>query len=392
MMVEQFIDRLEQQGLLDKETLADLRRKVVRAKGKKITPKALAKYLVDRGHLTRFQAIKLVGDISALPDSGTIRAGKPKTEDKANSDELRLLPDDLVGPMRETLELPTAPAGKSPEQIGLDELTAIDDDLMTPKPAAAKPADLPPETPAAKAKRPEAVTRTATRKPESVPAPPPAPAKSFEPPPSVAPAADDLLSDLESAGRLSGASGGGTKPPLQRKLQKTSEWDSMLLLSGGVSLGVLLVIGAFLYMSLTKGAAEDMIGAAETAYGKESYTEAIRLYDDYLEAHPRHEKASRRVCIAKSLECGRFTEPPTKVSRSRRKCSPWSKRKRVSRTPAMSLRAFCRRLRRLCGRGAPGERNIRSASTPGQGGRRDETGRQRQLCHLRTPQDPTGVD
>ena len=73
MMVEQFIDRLEQQGLLDKETLADLRRKVARAKGKKITPEALAKYLVDRGHLTRFQAIKLVGDISALPDSGTLR-------------------------------------------------------------------------------------------------------------------------------------------------------------------------------------------------------------------------------------------------------------------------------------------------------------------------------
>ncbi len=66
----------------------------------------------------------------------------------------------------------------------------------------------------------------------------------------------------------------------------------MLLLVGGASLGVLLVIGAFLYMSLTRGAAEDLFGAADTAYGDQSYSLAIRLYDEYLEAYPKHEKAS----------------------------------------------------------------------------------------------------
>ena len=300
MMVEQFIDRLEQQGLLDKETLADLRRKVARAKGKKITPEALAKYLVDRGHLTRFQAIKLVGDVSAVPDSGPVKIVKPKADEKAHPDEFQLLPDDLVGPMRETLELPTGPApdAKSQARNELDELTAIDDDILSPKPNAApvaKPADTPVDTPVEpKPQKAKAapVAKPAPRKPEPAPAPPPAPVKGPEPPPPVAPPADDLLSDLETTGR-SAAGGSAAKPPLQRKLHKASEWDSVLLLVGGASLGVLLVIGAFLYMSLTRGAAEDMIGAAETAYGKESYTEAIRLYDDYLEAHPRHEKASR---------------------------------------------------------------------------------------------------
>ena len=38
MMVEQFIDRLEQQGLLDKSVIDDLRRKVAKVKGKKVTP------------------------------------------------------------------------------------------------------------------------------------------------------------------------------------------------------------------------------------------------------------------------------------------------------------------------------------------------------------------
>ena len=51
MMIEQFIERLEQQGLLDKEVVDDLRRKVARVKGKRITPEAIAKYLVDKGHL-----------------------------------------------------------------------------------------------------------------------------------------------------------------------------------------------------------------------------------------------------------------------------------------------------------------------------------------------------
>ncbi len=65
----------------------------------------------------------------------------------------------------------------------------------------------------------------------------------------------------------------------------------MLLLVGGASLGVLLIIGGFLYFSLTRGAAEDMFGAAETAYGNESYAQSIKLYDKYLEDYPTHEKA-----------------------------------------------------------------------------------------------------
>ena len=78
MKVEQFIDRLEQQGLLDKDTLAELRRKVAQSKGKKVTPEAIAKYLVDRGHLTQFQAIKLVGDAASLRDAAGERGGKPR--------------------------------------------------------------------------------------------------------------------------------------------------------------------------------------------------------------------------------------------------------------------------------------------------------------------------
>ena len=87
MMVEQFIDRLEQQGLLDKNIIDELRRKVAQVKGKKVTPEAIAKYLVDRGHLTRFQATKLVNEITSRPDAVVDPGAKSK------SGELRLAPD-----------------------------------------------------------------------------------------------------------------------------------------------------------------------------------------------------------------------------------------------------------------------------------------------------------
>ena len=72
MMIEQFIDRLEQQGLLDQGDVDDLRRRIARIKGKKITPEAIAKYLVDKGRLTRFQATKLVNDVTNLLDAGPV--------------------------------------------------------------------------------------------------------------------------------------------------------------------------------------------------------------------------------------------------------------------------------------------------------------------------------
>ncbi len=294
MKVEQFIDRLEQQGLLDQATLTELRRKVARSSNRKITPEALAKYLVDRGHLTRFQATKLVGDVSALLDSATDRPAKSKADDKAQSDELRLLPDDVKAPLQETLDLPTTSARvkQKPPRDEVDLLTDIQGDDLLPPNSVGKPAVPPPEAPvAASVPKPAPSPSVRTPEPQRPAVPPPAPRRSPEVVPTAR-VADDLLADLESAGKVT-PSRGKALPPEKHKHPKANEWDSVLLLVGGASLGVLLVLGAFLYLSLTRGAAEDMLGLAEGAYRKESFTEATRLYDEYLEAHPRHERASR---------------------------------------------------------------------------------------------------
>src|SRR5437763_6911890 len=53
------LDLAEQQGLLDVKAIAELRRQVAESKFI-VTPEAIAKVLVDHGHLTPFQARKLV--------------------------------------------------------------------------------------------------------------------------------------------------------------------------------------------------------------------------------------------------------------------------------------------------------------------------------------------
>jgi outer membrane protein assembly factor BamB len=290
MMVEQFIDRLAQQGLLDKSVIDELRRKVAKVKGKKVTPEAIAKYLVDRGHLTRFQATKLVNEFTSLPEGGD------ETGAKSKSDELRLAPASEPSGRRDAPGPPRSAARQPTIDDEVDDLTAIDHDWGQGPVAAGAAA-------AERARDVEVEKQPKAVKPVQPPAPPPATPVAPPPTPGLVravPLTDDLFTDLEASGTatLAGsdphnrAGRGRGQDPAQRKLQKTNEWDSMLLLVGGAALGVMLVIGAFLYMSLIKGAAEERFAAAEKAYSEQAYAQAMHLYDDFLESYPSHEDAS----------------------------------------------------------------------------------------------------
>src|SRR6476469_834651 len=82
------MDLAEQQGLLDVKAIAELRRQVAESKFV-VTPEAIAKVLVDHGHLTPFQARKLVsqamgnepdraGDGSTAEDCVPLKPAKVK--------------------------------------------------------------------------------------------------------------------------------------------------------------------------------------------------------------------------------------------------------------------------------------------------------------------------
>src|SRR5437764_7808433 len=76
------LDLAEQQGLLDGKAIAELRRQVAESKFI-ITPEAIAKVLVDHGHLTPFQARKLVSQALANePDPVEERVAEKPTPRK----------------------------------------------------------------------------------------------------------------------------------------------------------------------------------------------------------------------------------------------------------------------------------------------------------------------
>ena len=63
-LAQRVMDLAEQQELLDGKAIAELRKQVAQSKFI-ITPEAIAKVLVDHGHLTPFQARKLVSQALA---------------------------------------------------------------------------------------------------------------------------------------------------------------------------------------------------------------------------------------------------------------------------------------------------------------------------------------
>jgi len=68
MSASKVLDLAERQGLLEPKVIGDLRRQVAESKFV-VTPEALAKVLVDRGHLTPFQARHRVSTALAVsPD------------------------------------------------------------------------------------------------------------------------------------------------------------------------------------------------------------------------------------------------------------------------------------------------------------------------------------
>ncbi len=81
MSAKQFIDKLEALGLLSPDILDELRRQVEDSKAR-ITAGTLARLLVDNGHLTKFQATKLISEMSAAaPDRRTAEAAAAADDD-----------------------------------------------------------------------------------------------------------------------------------------------------------------------------------------------------------------------------------------------------------------------------------------------------------------------
>ncbi len=89
---KQFIDLLESQQLLSPDVLDELRRQVAESKTR-LTSELLAKLLVDNGHLTKFQATKLITELKDA--SVTTKGTSPPTQN--DDDDLGFADDASLG-------------------------------------------------------------------------------------------------------------------------------------------------------------------------------------------------------------------------------------------------------------------------------------------------------
>jgi len=266
----EFVDLLEKKDLVSPEVVVHLRRQIARPNNP-ISAALLAKWLVDRGHLSRLLAQRLLTRAEESVEPAEPRDAEFDWEKQAEGDELGLAPlDDEIAGMRAAEPKKPAPAPK-------------------PKPTRASGATPP-------AGRP--------------------PQKPSQPAPG---AAGGSLLDEEFAPLGGGATGlgalegvtdesaltasegdplapAGTKKRLfggrRRRRRRDNVWDSPLLLIGGGGLLLLVIVGAILYWALNRQTGDETLAVAEEFYRGGSYTKAIDQYNEYLEKFPKHEGVS----------------------------------------------------------------------------------------------------
>jgi outer membrane protein assembly factor BamB len=250
MSASQFIDLLEEQGLLDPQVIADLRKSIVDAKAR-ITAESLSKNLVENGHLTRFQATQLVSKLQERLQRPPSPAPNRPAEDLPQSappvelglEEIMLLeePGDPVPPVLEArlVEDPTIPGDASEEIFDIDTL----------------------------------------------PGSPPSP-----PGPTIASSYSDPIK--------------ATTPFKPVKVSATGKdsWDSFRIWGVGFFLSVLLVMLTWLVYWLMSGSASEFYTLAQEAYESRDYEVALEKFRSFAKSYPKEEKASAAKVFAAIAE------------------------------------------------------------------------------------------
>jgi hypothetical protein len=143
MTAKKLLDRAEELGMLDPKVIEELRRQVAGSKFQ-VSAEAIVKVLVDKKHLTQFQAKKLVSEVTTepeVPPTPKSASSTPKQSPVAADDDDLLLLDDTPSP------------GRAPSPIDEDEDEIVDLEAALP-PAEPLKAAVKPITPAKTTKAP----------------------------------------------------------------------------------------------------------------------------------------------------------------------------------------------------------------------------------------------
>jgi outer membrane protein assembly factor BamB len=328
------MDLAEQQGLLDGRAIAELRKQVAESKFV-ITPEAIAKVLVDHGHLTPFQARRLVsqalGDEPDPVEQRVVEKAKPPARPRPVEDLTFADPADRAALAEQKKHAPVqreepkpAPSPQPAHDLPIGKRHSPKETKPTVEPPVEgstaddfvelESIDAAPhargnrwKTDAPNPDLQETVELTPLdlAMPAGVPAPDlepiddlfapnpiPAPAPRRPTPAQPKPAARSTPSPLARPSVHSAGPASNESPPTLRPVRPKNVWDSPLLLIGGGALGVILILFAVLFYALTRGTAADVFNQAEDEYRGGAYTNAIAIYDRFLKQYPSDPNAS----------------------------------------------------------------------------------------------------
>lgn len=285
-MAEKFLRLIEERGLLEPEAVEELRQQVRQLDGK-ISPEAIAKTLVERGMLTRFQATKLIAELTErVEQKKEDRAAKRKVAvPRTSNDELELAEEELEAVIED--EPPARPARQ-------------------PATAAPRPVQSAPVPPAAQmpGQMPvPGVFHAQMPYPGQVAGLTPLPTAGLTPLPGAALGPDlgafagqPAVLNAGQPGMGFGAEALPSSRPAGASTTKAvarRSWRQTWLLVLGGSLALLAVSFVALSASFIRGNAITFFQAADDAYNKQAYSEAMGLYDKYLGKFPRDANASK---------------------------------------------------------------------------------------------------
>ena len=264
MSASRFIDLLEKNQLLDSGLLATLRAKAAQ-RDQRVTAESIAKALVEKGHLTKFQATKLIEQLQTSAPAAPA------------DDLLELVPDE---PPAKPPTGGKAAKGQPAEEVVMLELDA--DEI------AEAPGLTPIEDSAG------GLTPVAARQAPLRPSAPLSDLAGLEPLSEVTEggldATDPFAMPAAVSGKPSKGSKGGGKAAKNTK--QGSRWDTKLMLGGFTALVLISILGYVLYVNLTTAPALQMWEAAMEDYRSESYSQAMAKFQEFLSVYPKDENAS----------------------------------------------------------------------------------------------------
>ncbi|HJN10502.1 MAG TPA: PQQ-binding-like beta-propeller repeat protein [Pirellulaceae bacterium] len=273
MSAKKLIELLERNAMLEDSVIKEVRKLVADSKSK-VTAESVAKALVDKGHLTKFQATKLVNEVTAQKEATKEARAKAKGKKEDEEEELGFVSD-------EELDGTDAPAADDADDVVMLEdagggevtgLTPVEDAAGGLTPVGTPPAALTPLPDQSLTPLGDAGGLT--------------PLEDLH---GGAASLDPFATEQPAPGK---PAPGDPQLPGRKVRGHRNRWDSKLMLGGAFFLILLIISSVVLYINLTKTPAVDMWEAAMEDYRSASYPQAMKRFENFLKKYPDDDNAS----------------------------------------------------------------------------------------------------